>query len=86
MVELRIQEGGLQRVGRPGWARLVRRPLVLLAVTLLCCAAYLAGIWYGTQGGITCTTSQQGVIQCGDHAGTPLPAEPAPAAPRESPT
>jgi hypothetical protein len=83
LAELRIDGGELQRAGRPGWVRHLRRPLVLVVVTLLCCAAYLAGIWYGTNGGFTCTTSQQGVIQCGSDAGTPLPAEPAPALPPE---
>jgi hypothetical protein len=29
----------------------VRRPLLLLALMLLCGTAYLAGVWYGTQAG-----------------------------------
>lgn len=83
-MELRIEGGELQHAGRRGWVRYLRRPLVLVAVVLACCAAYLAGIWYGTHGGFTCVTSQQGVIQCGSDAGTPLPAEPTPALPAES--
>jgi hypothetical protein len=83
LAELGIDGGELQHAGRRGWVRHLRRPLVLVAVTLVCCAAYLAGIWYGTRGGFTCTTSQQGVIQCGSDAGTPLPAEPTPAPPSE---
>ena len=80
MVEIRVDGGELHRAARPGWTGHLRRPVVLLTVMLLCGAAYLGGIWYGTRGGFTCTTAQPGVIQCGSDAGTPLPVEP-PAAP-----
>jgi hypothetical protein len=38
--------------------------LVLLAVTLLCGLAYFAGVWYGTQGRMTCVVTNAGQMQC----------------------
>ena len=38
--------------------------LLLLAVMLLCGLAYLAGVWYGTQGRMTCVVTGAGQMQC----------------------
>jgi hypothetical protein len=46
--------------------------VLLLLVTLLCGAAYLAGIWTGTKAHITCTTITPGRLECSSGApGTP---------------
>lgn len=76
MTELRFEGGEVRAEGRSAWTGRLRRPVLLVAVTLLCGAAYLAGVWYGTQGGITCTVSSPGRIVCGD-ADAPPPAQPA---------
>jgi len=52
-----------------------RRLGLFLAVTLLCGAFYLAGVWVGA-GRMTCVYTEPGVIVCGQ-GGEP-PAAPAP--------
>jgi hypothetical protein len=61
------------------WRRL-RRPLLLLAVTLLCGAFYLAGIWSGMHGHLRCVESNSGVLVCGTGDDIPTTPQPAPAA------
>jgi hypothetical protein len=53
------------RVGGTHWSRRKRRLLMLLAVSALCGAAYLAGIWYGTQMRMTCVVHTPNRIECG---------------------
>ena len=51
------------------------RMVLLLAVTLLCGVAYLAGVWYGMQGRMTCVVTGAGQMQCS--TGDLPPAQPA---------
>lgn len=51
-----------------------RRLGLFLAVTLLCGAFYLAGVWVGA-GRMTCVYTDAGVIVCGQGE-TPPPVEP----------
>lgn len=55
----------------------LRRPLLLLCVTLLCCVTYLEGIWVGSSGRITCVTSEQGTMVCRSGDQPPAPGNPA---------
>jgi hypothetical protein len=50
--------------------------MLLVAVMLLCGVAFLAGIWFGMQGGMTCTVTSPGQIVCGDADATPPQAPP----------
>ena len=59
----RREEG--TRVERRRWSGRTRRLALLLAVTALCAAAYLAGIWYGTQTRMTCVVHAPDRIECG---------------------
>jgi hypothetical protein len=61
---------------RARWRPRPRRLLLLLAIMVLCCAAYLAGVWYGTSGRMTCTVTSPGEIRCATDAGEPAPAQP----------
>jgi hypothetical protein len=65
-----------QAVGRSRWRPRPRRLLFLLAIALLCCAAYLAGVWYGTSGRMTCTVVSSGEMRCTTDAGEPAPPQP----------
>jgi hypothetical protein len=49
---------------RAAGRRRLRRLAVLLSVTLLCGASYLAGIWMGARG-TTCVATEPGVLVCG---------------------
>jgi hypothetical protein len=66
MSELGFDGGEVMRRGRPAWVGHVRRPLLVLAVAVLCAAAYLAGIWTGMSTHVTCTATGSGQIVCGD--------------------
>ncbi len=77
MTEVRFDGGEVRAGGRSAWTGRLRRPLLLVAVMLLCGFAYLAGIWSGMHGGMTCTVTSPGQIVCGDANETP-PATPAP--------
>jgi hypothetical protein len=61
---------------RARWRPRPRRLLLLLAIAVLCCAAYLAGIWYGTSGQMTCTVTGSGEMRCTTATGEPAPAQP----------
>lgn len=76
MTELRLDGGELLRDGRSAWTSRLRRLRLVVAVTLLCGAAYIAGVWYGMQGGMTCTVSSPSVIVCGSDADATPPAQP----------
>lgn len=76
MTELRFDGGEVPGEGRSAWTGRLRRPLLLLAVTLLCGAAYLAGVWYGMQGEITCTVTRPGLLECGTGGDATPPAQP----------
>jgi hypothetical protein len=77
MSELGVVGGEEVRGGRPDWVgRLRRRFLLLLAVTALCCVAYLAGVWSAMNTHITCNVSGHATIVCGDTS-DPAPAPPA---------
>ena len=77
-------DGGEARGGRPAWVGRLRRPLLLIAVTVLCSAAYLAGIWSGMKTDFTCVTSKPGLMVCGSGNDAPtLPARPAPSTPKQ---
>jgi hypothetical protein len=79
MTEVRFDGGEVRRVGRSAWTGRLRRPLLLFAVMILCGVAYLGGVWYGMQGGMTCTVMSPGLIQCGTDADAPPPPQqPAP--------
>lgn len=71
-----LVDKGEVRGGRPERVGRLRRPLLLIAVTVLCGAAYLAGIWSGMKTDFTCVTSKPGLIVCG--SGDDAPAVPAP--------
>jgi hypothetical protein len=77
-------DGGEVRGGRPAWVGRLRRPLLLIAVTVLCGAAYLAGIWSGMKTDFTCVMSKPGLMVCesGDDAPT-VPAKPGPNTPKQ---
>jgi uncharacterized membrane protein YccC len=75
MYELGIDGGEMVRPRRATRRLRLRRPLMLLAVTLLCGVAYLAGIWSGMQGGMTCVVSSPDVIVCGSDADAPPPVQ-----------
>jgi hypothetical protein len=77
--ELRTARGELVARRTTPWRRL-RRPLLLLAVTLLCGAFYLAGIWSGMHGRMTCVESNPGVMVCSSGDDAPAVPRPAPAA------
>jgi hypothetical protein len=61
---------------RTRWRPRPGRLLLLLAIAALCCAAYLAGVWYGTSGRMTCTVTGSGEMRCSTDAGEPAPAQP----------
>ena len=74
------------RGGRPAWVGRLRRPLLLIAITMLCGASYLAGIWSGMKTDFTCVTSKPGLIVCGSGDDAPaVPATPAPTTQNEEP-
>jgi hypothetical protein len=55
---------------------MLRRFTVLLAVTLLCGASYMTGIWMAART-TTCVATEPGVLVCGTNpAVPPTPAEP----------
>jgi len=83
MTEVRFDGGEVRRVGRSAWTGHLRRPLLLVAIMILCGFAYLAGIWSGMQGGMSCTVTSPGQIVCGDADGSPPPQRP-PVPPQES--
>ena len=74
MGELGYDRGDVRQVGRSRSRIRLRRPLLLIAVTLLCGASFLAGIWFGTQARITCTVSSPDLIVCEPGADAPAPA------------
>jgi hypothetical protein len=82
MTEARLEGGEARADGRFAMTGRLRRLLLLLAVTLLCGASYLAGVWYGMQGGMTCTVTGPGLIECRAGGDAPPPTEPT-APPRE---
>jgi hypothetical protein len=83
MTEARLEGGEARADSRSARTGRLRRLLLLLAVTLLCGAAYLTGVWYGMQGGMTCSVTGPGLIECRAGGDAPSPAEPE-APPRES--
>jgi hypothetical protein len=76
MTELRFDVGEIRPEGRHAWTRRLRRPLLVVAVTVLCGAFYLAGIWSGMHGRMTCTMSSPTEMVCGTSAGTTPPEQP----------
>lgn len=82
MTELGIEGVGRTRLDRSGRTVRLRRPALLLAVTILCGAAYLLGIWTGTKTNITCATTAPGQIVCTSDGVPPAPLQP-PAAPEQ---
>jgi hypothetical protein len=82
--DLGIEAGSVARASRPEWVVRLRRPLLLLVVTILCAGAYLAGIWTGMNTHVTCNVSGPGAIVCGDGADSSPP--PAPTPPPQNPT
>jgi hypothetical protein len=73
------------RGDRPAWVGYLRRPLLVLAITLLCGAAYLFGIWTGMNTNVTCVTTAPGRIVC-DSDGSKLPAPLPPTEPSQPTT
>jgi hypothetical protein len=67
---------GETRTVPSGWTRRLRRPALLLGVTILCGAAYLLGIWTGTKSSITCATTAPGHIVCTSDGTAPAPLRP----------
>ena len=53
-----VDGGEVSLGGRPAWVGRLRRPLLLIAVTMLCGACYLAGIWSGMKTDFTCVTAK----------------------------
>ena len=81
-----VDRGEVSLTGRPAWVGRLRRPLLLIAVTMLCGACYLAGIWSGMKTDFTCVAANAGVIVCGSGDDAPaVPARPAPKTPNEKP-
>ena len=81
-----VDRGGMSRGGRPAWVGRLRRPLLLIAITMLCGAFYLAGIWSGMKTDFTCVTTEPGLIVCGSGADAPdVPATPASTTQNEEP-
>jgi hypothetical protein len=78
MSVLGVERGGAEARQRVTLGRLLRRFAVLLAVTLLCGASYIAGIWMAART-TTCVASGPGVLVCGTSPAAPpkAPAEPA---------
>ena len=76
MYELGFEGGDVIRPRRVAWRSRLRRPLLLLGLTLLCGVAYIAGIWSGMQGGMTCVVSSRDVIVCGSDTDGLPPARP----------
>jgi hypothetical protein len=76
--ELRIEGGEVVRADRPEWVGRLRRPLLLLVITIICGAAYLAGIWTGMNTHVTCNVAGPGAIVCSDGSDSSPPAAPAP--------
>jgi hypothetical protein len=76
LTELQIEGGGVRRLGRVQRARRLRWYLLALAVTVLCGATYLLGIWVGMRTHVTCTTTSPGQIVCatGEIPNVPQPA------------
>jgi hypothetical protein len=74
------------RRGRPAWVGQPRRPLLALAVAILCGAAYLAGVWHGANANtnITCDVSEPGTIVCSDTSDPAVPVQPTPTTPPAS--
>jgi hypothetical protein len=62
----------------------LRRPALLLGVTILCGAAYLLGIWTGTKTTITCATTAPGHIVCTSDGSPSAPLRP-PTVPEQKP-
>ncbi len=79
MSELGIEGRNVARTSRPEWVGRLRRPLLLLVITILCSAAYLAGIWTGMNTHVTCNVSGPGAIVCRDGADSSPPVAPTPA-------
>jgi hypothetical protein len=77
MSEARLDGGEVRANGRSLWTGRLRRPLLVVAVGLLCGIAYVAGVWYGMQGGMTCAVTSPGRIECGAGGNAPTPTEPA---------
>ena len=73
---LGVQGGEIVQGVRWSWTARLRRPVLLVAVTLLCGAAFMAGIWFGAQGGIACVVTEPGTIVCGAPGEAP-PVQPA---------
>jgi hypothetical protein len=81
-----VDGGEVSLGGRPGWVGRLRRPLLLIAVTMLCGACYLAGIWSGMKTDFTCVTSKPGLIVCGSGDDAPaVPMNPAPVTTKQEP-
>jgi len=76
MTELRFEGGEIRPEYRHAWTRRLRRPLLVVAVTLLCGVFYLAGIWSGMHGRMTCTMSSPTEMVCGQDADKTPPAQP----------
>ena len=85
MTELQFDGGEALRRDRPAWVGRLRRPLLLLVITILCGAAYLAGIWTGMGTHVTCVTTSPGRIVCGSDKNQ-LPTQLPPAEPAQTPT
>jgi hypothetical protein len=84
LTELGFDGGEVVRGDRPAWVGRLRRPLLLLVITIMCGAAYLAGIWTGVNTNVTCATTSPGRIVCSNDE-SQLPAPP-PAEPSQTPT
>jgi len=85
LTELGFDGGEVVRADRPEWVGRLRRPLLLLAIAVVCGAAYLAGIWTGMNTNVTCTTTGPGQIVCASDS-TQLPPPAPPAEPAPTPT
>jgi hypothetical protein len=85
VTELSFDGGEGVQGDRPAWAGHLRRPALILAVAVLCAAAYLAGLWTGTNTNIACTTTGPGQIVCASD-GSQLPTPVVPARPAQPPT